>query len=147
MSTLALNRRASFDYEILETIEAGLELYGFEAKAIQNGHAQIGGAHVLIRNNEAWLLNAYIQPYQPANTPSGYDESRTRKLLLKKDEIRHLIGKTKEKGLTIVPLKLYSKGRTVKVQIGIGKRKKKVDKREMIKKREAKKRIERTLKA
>ncbi len=145
-SIFALNKRATYDYQILETFEAGIELYGFEVKAIKNGRVQISGAHALIRGGEAWLINAVIPPYQPANMPTDYDQSRTRRLLLKQSEIKYLMGKTQEKGLTIVPLKLYGKNRILKLQLGLARRKQKADRRELLKKREVKKNIERTLK-
>lgn len=147
MKPFAENRRALFDHEILESMEAGLELRGFEVKAIRNGFAQIAGAHVLIRGNEAFLLNAIIPPYQPANVPAEYDPARTRRLLLARKEIAYLTGKTHESGLTIVPIRLYGKGRTIKLQIGLVRRKKKADKRGTIQKREARKSIARTLKS
>ena len=147
MKPYAENRRAAFDYEILELFEAGIALLGFEVKAIRSGFAQIAGAHVLIRGNEAFLLNAIIPPYQPANVPTTYNPSRTRRLLLTQKEIAYVTGKTHESGLTIVPIRLYGKGRTIKLQIGLVRRKKKADKRETIQKREAKKNIARTLKS
>jgi SsrA-binding protein len=146
MATFSENKRAFHDYEILETFEAGIELHGFEVKAIKSGRVKIVGAHALIRNGQAWLINADIPPYQPANTPADYDPSRTRRLLLKQGELRYLSGKTQEKGLTIVPIKLYSKHRVLKLQLGLARRKQKADRRDAIRKREAKKSIERTLK-
>lgn len=138
MSIITENKRAYFDYNILEKYEAGIELKGFEVKAIKSGRINLAGAYVIIRNNEAWLLNADIPPYQPKNTPADYDSKRSRRLLLKKSEISNLIGKTQEKGLTLVPLKVYTKGRQqrIKIEIGLAKSRKKYDKRELIKKRE-----------
>lgn len=129
------NRRAYFDYEILETYEAGIELKGFEVKAIKSGRANIAGAYAIIRNNEAYLLNLDIPPYQPKNTPPDYDPKRTRRLLLNRGEINALIGHTQEKGLTLVPLKVYTKKGKIKIEIGLAKSRKKADKRELIKKR------------
>ncbi len=142
---ISTNKRAYFDYEILKAYEAGIELFGFEVKAIKNGRMNLAGSYVVIRNEQAWLLNADIPPYQPENAPSDYDSKRTRRLLLKKEEIKELIGKTREKGLTLVPLKVYTKGRKnlIKIEIGIGKSRKKQDKREVIKKREVEKEIKR----
>ncbi len=142
---ISTNKRAYFDYEILKTYEAGIELFGFEVKAIKNGRMNLAGSYIVIRNEQAWLLNADIPPYQPENAPSDYDSKRTRRLLLKKEEIKELIGKTREKGLTLVPLKVYTKGRKnlIKIEIGIGKSRKKQDKREVIKKREVEKEIKR----
>ena len=140
------NKRAFFDYEILEKYEAGIELRGFEVKAIKTGHLSLKGSFAAIKNNEAFLFNAQIPPYQPKNTPKDYDQSRTRKLLLRKSEIKNLIGKSKQKGLTLVPVKVYTKQELIKVEIGIGKGKRKIDKREKIKKRESKREIDRTMK-
>jgi SsrA-binding protein len=140
---ITTNRRAYFDYSILETYEAGVELLGFEVKAIKSGRINLAGSYVIIRDNQAWLLNADIPPYQPLNTPSDYDSKRTRRLLLKSSEIKNLIGRAQEKGLTLVPLKVYTKNRRIKVEIGLGKSKKKVDKREAIKKRDIEREIRR----
>jgi len=141
-----VNRRAYFDYEILETFEAGIELFGFEVKAVKTGHINLSGSFAVIRNNEAWLLNATIPPYQPKNAPADYDPTRSRRLLLHKSQIKELIGSTSQKGLTIVPLKVYTKRNRVKVLIGLARHKKKTDKREVIKRREDRREIERTLK-
>lgn len=136
MEIYAENRKARFDYEILNTYEAGLELKGFEVKTIKTGRANLTGSYVLIRNEQAWLINCDIPPYQPVNTPPDYDSKRSRRLLLNKSEIRELLGKSHEANLTIVPLKLYNKAGKVKLEIGLGRGKKKADKRETIKKRE-----------
>lgn len=138
---ITTNKRAYFDYNILETYEAGIELLGFEVKAIKSNRINLAGSYVIIRDNQAWLLNADIPPYQPLNTPADYDSKRTRRLLLKSSEIKNLIGRTQEKGLTLVPLKVYTKNRRIKLEIGLGKSKKKADKREAIKKREAEREI------
>lgn len=142
---ITTNKRAYFDYEILETYEAGIELRGFEVKAIKSGRINLAGSYAIIRNNQVWLLNADIPPYQPKNTPVDYDSKRTRRLLLKKSEIKNLIGRTQEKGLTLVPLKVYTKGKfgRIKIEIGLGKSRKKADKRELIKKREVEREIKR----
>lgn len=147
MNDLAVNKRAHFDYEILETYEAGMELRGFEVKAIKSGRMSLAGAFAVIRGNEAFLLNAVIPPYQAANTPAGYEPERTRRLLLKKSEIRELIGKTAQKGLTLVPLKVYTKRSRAKILIGLARHKKQHDKRETIKKREAVREIKRSLRS
>lgn len=139
--SLAENRRARYDYEILETYEAGLVLKGYEVKAIKTGHISLKGSYVVIKNKEAYLLNAFIPPYQPANTPDDYNPERSRKLLLNKSEIVSLIGKSKQKGLTLVPLKLYTKKSRIKLLFGIGKGKRKIDKRELIKEREFKRKV------
>jgi SsrA-binding protein len=138
---ISANKRAYFDYEILETYEAGVELLGFEVKSIKSGRINLAGSYAIIRNNQAWLLNADIPPYQPKNTPPDYDSKRTRRLLLNKSEIKNLIGRIQEKGLTLLPLKVYTKGKTgkIKIEIGLAKSRKRYDKRELIKKREVRK--------
>ncbi len=138
---ISTNKRAYFDYKILETYEAGIELRGFEVKAIKTGHINLAGSYAVIKDNQLWLLNADIPAYQPKNTPKDYDSKRTRRLLLKTAEINNLLGKTKEKGLTLVPLKVYTKNRRIKIEIGLAKSKKEFDKRETIKKREAQRQI------
>ncbi|MBI5079311.1 SsrA-binding protein SmpB [Candidatus Wolfebacteria bacterium] len=144
MTFIIENRRAKYDYQILETYEAGLELKGFEVKAIKNGRMNLAGSYAIIRNNEMWLINADIPAYQPKNAPPDYDPQRTRRLLLKKEEIQNLIGRTAEKGLTLMPLKVYIKNRKVKIEIGLGRSRKKADKRELIKKRESKREMRNT---
>jgi SsrA-binding protein len=146
MPALATNPRAKFDYHILETYEAGLVLSGFEAKAVKNNRLTLKGSYVTIKNREAFLINAQIMPYQPKNTPADYDPSRTRKLLLHKKEIKSLIGRIKEKGLTLTPIRVYTKRNRVKLEFGLGRGKRKVDKREKIKKRESDRKMERALK-
>ncbi len=136
METYAENRKARFDYEILDTYEAGVELRGFEVKAIKTGKANLTGAYVLIRNEQPFLINCDIPPYQPTNTPPDYNPTRQRRLLLNKKEVKELMGKTKESNLTIIPLKLYNKGGKIKLEIGLGRGRKKSDKRETIKQRE-----------
>lgn len=145
MAVFAINKRASFDYEILETFEVGLELKGFEVKSIAAGRANLSGAHAILKGNEVWLLNLDIPPYQPSNTPEAYDSKRTRKLLLNRAEINQLIGRTKEKGLTLIPLKLYNKHGRIKVEIGLARSKKKGDKREAIKKRDVEREIRKSI--
>ena len=145
MTTLAENKRAHFDYEILETLEAGIVLNGQEVKSIKAGHASLGGAFVTIKGNELWLTNTNIAPWQPKNAPHDYDDTRPRKLLAHKEEISSLIGKIKTHGLTAVPLRLYSQHGKIKVEIGVAKYRKKHDKRELIKKRDVEREIERTL--
>jgi SsrA-binding protein len=135
------NRRVYFDYQILQTFEAGVELKGFEAKAVKTGRINLAGAYALIKNNQIWLFNADIPPYQPKNTPLDYEPKRTRRLLLKKEEIKNLIGQTKQKHLTLVPLRVYTKNQRIKIEIGLVKSRKKFDKRELIKKREVEREI------
>jgi SsrA-binding protein len=139
----AINKRAHFDYEILKKYEAGIVLHGHEVKAIKVGKMSLAGSHVIIRDEEAWLLNTNIQPYQEKNTSPDYDISRTRKLLLNKKELSHLSGKLKERGLTIIPLRCYSKGGRIKLEIALAQSRKKYDKREVIKKRDAEREMHR----
>lgn len=146
MKYLAENRKARFDYEILETYEAGIVLIGQEVKSIKASRANLTGSYVLIKPNGAVLINAEIPPFQPKNAPNDYNPSRTRQLLLHKDELKYLLGKTKE-GLTIVPLSIYNKGRRIKLTISLARHKKKQDKRETIKRRETEREIRRTLKS
>jgi SsrA-binding protein len=146
MAKVIQNKKVFFDYEILEKFEAGLGLKGYEVKALKNGRGSITGARVLIRGGEAFVVGMDISPYQPGNAPVDYDSSRTRRLLLHKKEIRYLEGKAKERGLTLVPISVYTKGNLIKLEFGAGRGKKKSDKREIIKKREAQRKIERALK-
>jgi SsrA-binding protein len=146
MAQLIYNKKASFNFELTDTFEAGIELLGAEVKSLRNKKASLDGAHVLVRGGEAFLVGATIQPYQPANMPKGYDAERPRKLLLNKKELDILLGAESQKGLTIVPISVYSKGRTLKLQLAIARGKKQYDKREVLKKRESKRAIERTLK-
>lgn len=140
------NRQARFLYEILETYEAGIELKGTEVKSIRQGKANLKDGYGLIRNGEAWLLNVHISPYQSSGEYFNHDPRRTRKLLLHKQEIRKLIGKVEQKGLTLVPLKMYMKNGLVKVTLGLGKGKKLHDKRDDIKERQDKRDMERAMK-
>ena len=146
MSNAYVNKKAYFDYEILETYEAGIELFGFEVKSIKTGRLNLTGTFVVIKNEEAWLLNANIPAYQPQNSPPDYNPDRSRRLLLHKSEIKELIGKSVQKGLTLVPLRVYTKKNRIKILVGLGRYKKKIDKREDIKKREAARDIERATK-
>lgn len=138
---LVINKKAYFDYEILEKLEAGIVLLGMEVKSLKTEKANIVGAYVVIKHHEAFLLNASISPYQPQNTSSDYNSRRTRKLLLKTKEIDYLSGKTKQRGLTLIPLKVYNKNGLIKVEIALVKGKKKFDKRETIKNRESQRKI------
>jgi SsrA-binding protein len=145
-NTLSENRKAKFNYDILEIIEAGIELKGFEVKAIKSGRANIAGAFATVKDDQIWLTNADVPPYQPKNTPPDYDPRRPRRLLLKKSEIKYLIGKMRAERLTVMPLKLYNKAGRIKVELGLARGKRKYEKREVIKKREVQKEIRRTLK-
>ncbi len=147
MSHYAENRKARFDYEILEKFEAGIELLGTEVKSVRGGRMSLEGAFVIVRGGEAYIINSNIPPYQVANTPKDYDALRNRKLLLTKKEIIELAGNEKNKSLTIVPISVYNKNRKIKVEIALVKGKKKHDKRETTKKRETDREIRRTLKS
>ncbi len=140
------NRKARFLYEILDTYEAGIELVGTEVKSIRAGRVNLRDGYGLMRNGEAWLLNVHISPYEASGDYFNHDPRRTRKLLLKKQEINKLIGKLEQEGLTLVPLKLYFKRGWVKVALGLGKGKKLHDKRETVKKRDDEREIRRALK-
>lgn len=143
---LVENNRVGFDYEILETIEAGLELLGPEVKSLRAGRGSLKGARVIARGGEAYLVGASIPPWQLANAPKSYDPERARRLLLSAKEIARVASAEGEKGLTIVPLRVYNKNRKLKLAIAIARGKKKEDKRHSIRAREEKRRIERTLK-
>ena len=132
----ANNPKAHFDYEILETIEAGIVLDGHEVKSIKTGKVSIKSSYVKILNGEAFLMGASISPSQPANTPKDYDPQRSRKLLLSKKEISNLIDTSQSDRTTLVPLKLYGKKGYIKLLVGIARGKKKYDKRETIKKKD-----------
>ena len=145
MQVLAENRKAVFDYEIIEKYQAGIVLNGQEVKSIKNKRMSLAGSFVVLKDNEVFLLNADVPPYQPNNIYGEYESRRSRKLLLQKSEINELIGKTKQKGLTMVPLKVYNHKGKVKVEFALCKGKRKADKREKIKTREADREIQRTL--
>jgi SsrA-binding protein len=146
MGVLAINKRANFDYFLLDQYEAGLVLNGQEVKSVRSGQVSLKESFVTLKGTELYLTNAYIAPYKQAGAKLINDPTRARKLLLKKSEIRQLIGKVRTEGLTLVPLRLYTKKRLLKLSFAVGKGKKKFDKREDIAKREAKRNIERALK-
>lgn len=142
MKTFAENKRAHFDFEIIEKFAAGILLTGHETKSIKAGRVQITGAHAIFRNQEAFLVGMEIPSFQPKNSPIDYDSGRTRKLLLKRDEIRRLIGKINE-GLTAIPLRVFASRGLLKIEIALGRGRKIHDRRELIKKREVEKEIRR----
>jgi len=146
MKELARNKKAYFAYHILEKFEAGIALIGQEVKSVKSGRISFKGAYVTIRDEEAFLRNAFIPPYQPNNAPRDYDPERSRKLLLRKEEIKYLLGKRQEKGLTIIPLRVYNKRGKIKLEIALAKGKREFDKREKIKKRETDRKIRRAIK-
>ena len=143
MTTFIDNRKAHFNYEIQEKFEAGIELLGFEVKAIKSGMGNLTGAFCVVRGGEGFIVNMHIPPYQVNNTPEGYDPARSRRLLLSKKEIQILADADKAKGLTLLPMAMYSKGRRIKVEVAIAKGKKLHDKRESIKKRDTEREIRR----
>ena len=140
------NRRARYDYHLLDRIEAGVQLTGTEVKSLRDGGAQLGQAYAEIRDGEAWLVGASISEYAGGNIANHRPE-RDRKLLLHRREIDSLYGKVREKGLTLVPTRLYFKDGKVKVEIALGRGKDKGDKRRSIADRDAKRQMERALKA
>lgn len=146
MQILAKNPTAYHDYEILASYEAGVVLAGHEVKSVKTGKINLKGSYIIIRGGEAWLINAHVTPYQPKNIKGEYEPSRPRKLLLHKKELDYLTGKSKESRLTLVPLRIYtaSSGK-IKLEFGIGKSKRKYDKREDIKKRETERKIRRAM--
>ncbi len=136
MSNYAENKKAYFNYEVLDKYEGGIELLGNEVKSIRASKISFEGAFIIVRGGEVFLINANIQPYQVKNTDKNYDPLRNRKILVTKKEIRELGDTEKNKSLTIVPLALYSKGSKIKISFALMRGKKKFDKRETIKKRE-----------
>ena len=143
---ISKNRQAYFLYHILETYEAGISLLGTEVKSIRAGRVNLKDGYVLIRNSEALLTNVHISPYKASGSYFNHDPLRDRKLLLHRKEINKLIGKTQEKGLTLVPIKMYFKGSLIKVEIGLGKGKKLHDKRETVKRRDDQREMSRAMK-
>ncbi len=137
MKILAVNKRASFDYELMDRYEAGLALTGAEVKSVKTGHVSLKGAFVTVKGNELFLTNSFIPPYVHAHKDTRHEDTRSRKLLLKRSEIRSLIGKSRVLGLTLIPLRLYTRKQLIKLEFAVGKGKKSYDKRESIKKREA----------
>ncbi len=147
MAVFAENRKARFDYEIIDTVETGIELFGFEVKSVRQGGARLAGSYVKVLGGELFLVGSNVSPYQSGNTPADYDAERMRKLLVTKKEMAEFERKHKSDRLTLVPLKLYSVGRRIKCEIGLVRGKKKYDKRESIKKRDTEREIRRTLKS
>lgn len=145
MPVLAINKKASFDYEILDTYEAGLVLFGHEVKAVRAGELSLKGSYISPRKRsgrpELYLINCQISPYKFAGPLPDYDRTRERKLLLNRREIGHLLGKKQEEGLTLIPLKIYTKHSFLKLEFAVARGRKKADKREVIKKRESDRRL------
>ena len=147
MSVLAINKRASFDYDISDRFEAGLVLRGYEVKAVKTGHISLKGSFVTVKGDELYLTNANIPLYKHAGAVANYNPTAPRKLLLHRAEIRTLIGKSRVEGLTLVPIRAYTVRGLLKLEFGIGKGRKKHDKRSVIQKRERDGKIARALKS
>lgn len=145
MKILARNKIAQFDYEILEKYEAGIVLTGAEVKSVKLGNINLKGGYITIHQEEAWLINVHIAPYIKAGKKERYEAEKPRKLLLHRKELNSLIGKLKQKGLTLVPLSIYTKRGKIKVEFGLCRGKRKYEKRERIKQKEAERKIQRGL--
>ncbi len=143
---LVEHKKARLNYEVLEEFEAGLELLGTEVKSLRAGQGKLEGAHIVVRGGEAYLVGAHIPPYQPANTKEDYDPDRSRRLLLQKKELAQIAAYGDQKGLTIVPLRVYNKGKHLKLAVGAARGKKLLDKRQTLKKRDTEREMRRTLK-
>lgn len=146
MASLIENKKARLRFEVLETFTAGIELFGYEVKSIRAKLGSLDGSRVIVRGAEAYLIGMTIPPFQAANAPKSYDPERARRLLLKKGEIAELLEAESKKGLTVIPLEMYNNGRYVKVAVAIVRGKGKVDRREDLKRLEAKKEADRMLK-
>ncbi len=146
MKIIAKNKKAGYKYQILEKYRAGIVLTGQEVKSVKMGRISLQGSFVVIKGGEVFLIGAKIPPYQPKNAPIDYDPQQNRKLLLKKEEIKKIIGKAGQKGLTMVPTMVYTDQGKIKIEFAVVKGKKKFDKREKIKKREIERRIRKELK-
>ena len=142
--TVVANRRARHDYHLEETYEAGLQLLGSEVKSLRAGRASLQDAYAKVRSGEVWLVNMHIAPYEQAG-PFNHDPLRPRKLLLHRSEIRRLVGKVKERGYTLIPLRVYFRRGLAKVELALARGKKQYDKRADIRKREAQRQIARAL--
>lgn len=145
MKVYSENKKAFSNYQILEKFEAGISLLGQEVKSIKLGRVNLSGSFVIIKDEEAFLIGCNIPPYQPKNAPTDYNPQRERKLLLKKNEIKYLLGKYKEKRLTLIPLRFYDKKGKIKLEIALVRGKKKVEKKEEIKKREIDRELKRII--
>jgi SsrA-binding protein len=141
---VATNRQASYRYHLLERFECGMQLQGSEVKSIRNGGVQIKDAYATLTDEEVWLHNMHIAPYEPASR-DNHEAERPRKLLLRRKEIEHLIGSTKEKGLTLVPTRVYFKGPRAKVEIALARGKANIDRRRDLKAKDQQREIQRAL--
>ena len=145
MKVYSENKKAGFDYEVLERFEAGMVLFGQEVKSIKTGHINLSGSYVTLSSGEPFLVGVKVPAYQPNNAGADYGEERQKKLLLNKKEIDYLIGKTKTKGFSLIPLKIYDNNGRIKLEFGLAKGKRKYDKKEKIKKRDTEREISREL--
>lgn len=145
MKIYSENKKAYYDYGILEKLEAGLVLTGQEVKSIKTGHINLAGSYVIISQGQPNLIGAKIPPYQPKNAPPDYNPERSRKLLLNRKEIQSLVGKTQQKGFSLIPLKIYERNGRIKLEFGLAKGKKKYDKKEKIQKRDIERQIRKAL--
>jgi SsrA-binding protein len=146
-SVVADNRKARHDYDIDERFEAGIVLTGSEIKSVRAGRVQLRGSYARVYNDEIYLYEAHISPYEQSGTYFNHEPTRPRKLLLHRREISRIDGLIRQKGMTLVPLKIYFKGRRAKVELGVARGKKSYDKREDIAKRESQRDIERAMKS
>lgn len=146
MSAYVTHKKVTFDYELLDTYEAGISLLGTEVKSVRSGHGKLEGAYIVVRGKEAFLVGASIPAFQQANARASYDPERPRKLLLTKKQIAELEEKSETQGLTIVPIKLYNSKNKLKLEIAVARGKKKQDKRHSIQKHDVKRDIEREFK-
>lgn len=147
MNIYSENKKAYFDYEIIEKYEAGLVLQGQEVKSIKTGHITLTGSYVVFKQLEPYLIGAKVPPYQPKNAPADYNPEQPRKLLLNKKEIDYLAGKVNEKGFSLIPLKVYEQNGRIKLEFALAKGKKKFNKKEKIKKRDIARDVGRELSA
>ena len=145
MKIFSDNKKATYNYEILEKFEAGLVLFGQEVKSIRTGHINLSGSYVKFNRNEPFLVGVKIPPYQPNNAGADYDEERQKKILLNKKEINYLLAKASQKGFSLIPLKIYDNSGRIKLEFGLAKGKKKFDKKEKIKKRDIEREVNREL--
>lgn len=145
MEIVATNKKARFNYEIIEKIEAGISLKGTEVKSVRNKNVSIGESYAQIKENEVFLYNLHISPYEQGNR-ENHDPIRVRKLLLHKHEIKKLVSKIQQKGLSLVPLSIYLRKGKIKIELAVGRGKRLVDKRETIKKKTIQREIDRIVK-
>lgn len=145
MTTLATNRRANFDYSLSDRYQAGVVLTGDEVKSVKTGHVSLKGSFVTVKGQEIFLTNALIPRYAQAHRDTRHEDTRSRKLLLKRSEIRSLIGKVRTNGLTLVPIRLYTQKQLIKLEFALAKGKKEFDKRQVIAKRDAHRHIARAI--